>query len=337
MSNRAKLLVSVLFIAVIFLCIGLTRFYFDVTKNTENVNDNAEIISIVQTYGMMRVFESTNGFYGVLNAEDAVVIEPEWMEILDITPDLVLVSRRMNNTVLIGGIDYEENVVLPFVFRSMVSLGDQYYVGTIEEDGSCLIYDTNYKLVFHQSYDNAVYESGMLDLETGGCIFSYYIPEGKPMLRKAEMTCDIGGVPLKWRVGNQVYLSELNADDLRRINDCVISYVDMLLQDDFTDLPQISAGDYINALTRRGTFAEDMQFESVSDFSFGSAEKEKGVYRFAFTISYHEAEPEHTSKMVQVQFSFRRNANNKMILTSADLNFKSTELPVPEELGADAE
>ena len=35
MSDRAKLLISILFIAAIILTIGLTRFYFDVTKNNE--------------------------------------------------------------------------------------------------------------------------------------------------------------------------------------------------------------------------------------------------------------------------------------------------------------
>ena len=109
MNNRAKLLISVLFIAVIVLCVGLTRFYFDVTKNTANINGENRVKSIINTYGDMKVFESVNGFYGVLDADGAVVIEPEWMEILDITPEMVLVSRRMNDAVLIGGIDYEEN------------------------------------------------------------------------------------------------------------------------------------------------------------------------------------------------------------------------------------
>lgn len=327
MNNRAKLLLSVLFIALIVLCICLTRFYFDVTKNTGNTDASTEISRIVKSYGDMHVFESANGYYGVLNSEDAVVIEPEWMEILDVTSDLALVSRRMNNTVLIGGIDFEENVVLPFVFRSMSAVGDSYYAGVVEEDGSCLIYNSSFEPAFLRSYDNAAYESGMLALETDGCVFSYYIADDKPLLRKAEMLCEIGGVPLEWRVGNQVYLSDLTEDDLLRINHCVAAYMDMLIRSDFSELPQISGGDYIRGLERPGSFSGDTVFDEIGDFSFRSIGQESNVYDFSFTITC-EPEAEFASQTVQLQLRFRRNADNKMILISAVLDYQNTELPV---------
>ena len=77
MSSRAKLLVSVLFIAVILLCIGLTRFYFDVTKNTGENGQSDKIADIVRDYGDKRVFRSTTGYCGVINDAGAVLIEPE--------------------------------------------------------------------------------------------------------------------------------------------------------------------------------------------------------------------------------------------------------------------
>ena len=153
MSSRSKLLISVLFIAAIILCIALTRMYLDGAKNTGHTDANDQVKSIVRTYGSMRVFESTNGYYGILNEDDAVMIEPEWMEILDVTDSLVVVSRRIEDAVLIGGIDYEENVVLPFVFSSMEPVGNGYFLGTVAEDDSILVYDQAFRLAFPRSYE----------------------------------------------------------------------------------------------------------------------------------------------------------------------------------------
>ncbi len=325
-------MVSVLFIAVIILCICLTRFYFDVTKNTGNTDSSADISNIVRTYGDKRVFESENGCFGVLNNEDAVVIEPQWMEIIDVTQDLALVSERINDTILIGGIDFEENVVLPFVFRSMIAIDDRYYIGIVDEDDSRVIYNERFQPVFYQSYDNALYENGTLDLETEKCTFSYNLADEQPLLRKAEMFCQIGKLPLEWRIANQVLLADLTEEDLLRINQCVESYMDMLIQSDFTGLPDISGGDYIGGLERPNSFAPGIRFDEISDFSFGFLDQDEGIYGFSFSVTYHSDQPMTTeteatapsaegNQMVHLQFGFSRNSNNKMILTSADLSF----------------
>lgn len=326
MSNRVKLLVSVLFIAVIILCVGLTRFYFDVTKNTGSANANDSIERIVRSYGDKRVFESTEGYYGVLDENDTVIIEPEWIEILDVTSDLVLVSGRIHDAVLVGGIDYEENVVLPFVYRTMQPLGEQYYAGIVNADDSCIIYTSEYKPAFFQSYDSASYESGMLRLGIDESYFYYYVADDAPLLRKAELSCDIENVTLDWRIGNRVYLTDLHEEDLIRINECVSSYMDMLVRSDFTDLPQISAGDYLTGLTKPGSFS-GMRFERISDFSFSQQEMGSDTYVFAFSIGCRMTNPEAdiNATTVQVRLYFRRNTDNTMILTSAGLDYQPEE------------
>ncbi len=326
MNNRAKLLISVLFIAVIVLCVGLTRFYFDVTKNTANINGENRVKSIINTYGDMKVFESVNGFYGVLDADGAVVIEPEWMEILDITPEMVLVSRRMNDAVLIGGIDYEENVVLPFVFRSVERLNRYYLNGTVAEDNSSIIYNSSYETVFLHSYDSAVYENELLNLQKGENHFYYDISGNQPVLRKIEMKCSVGEISFLWRVSNAVYMNDLLEKDFERINECVQKYIDMLLKSDFTSLPEISGGDYIGSLTKPNSFT-DITFREVNRFSFSVQSFETSSYDFAFTILGDGSD--RTKSTIQVHLYFTRNADNQMILTSSDLNFQRAELTFP--------
>lgn len=339
MSSRSKLLISVLFIAAIILCIALTRMYLDGAKNTGHTDANDQVKSIVRTYGSMRVFESTNGYYGILNEDDAVMIEPEWMEVLDVTDSLVVVSRRIEDAVLIGGIDYEENVVLPFVFSSMEPVGNGYFLGTVAEDDSILVYDRAFRLAFPRSYEKAeADDSGMLSLTVSDCVFDYYLGGDSPVLRRASMTSDICGVALQWRVANQVYLNDLNENDLLRINKIVTSYMLMLQESSFDELPAISASDYIAGLTKPGSFA-GMAFDEISGFSFASAD-ENSAYDFSFTASYHltDAEAEQMpGTAVQVQLRFRRNTDNKMILTSSNLNFQGAASAVtePEDEGTE--
>ncbi len=332
MSNRARLLISVLFIAGMILCVGLTRFYFDVTKNTGDSDTKDRVASVVETYGDMRVFVSQNGAYGVLNADDAIVIEPEWLEILDVTPELVLVSQKINDTVLIGGIDYEENVVLPFVFRKMESYG-AYHLGTVDEDGSCLLYREDYTPVFSRSFDNAYYGDELLQMELSGCEFCYFLAGSGPRLQCARMQCDVLGGKLQWNIANRKLLDELSEDDLLRLNECVGTYMDMLEQSDFSDLPDITGSDYIGRLTKPGSFL-GMTFEEIGHFSFEDAKKED-TYDFSFAASYHTEETEEQAAVngtVQLHLYFRRNTENKLILTSADLNFQNPEpTPQPDE------
>ena len=333
MSNRAKLLLSVLFIAAIILTIGLTRFYFDVTKNNVKITTDDKVESILDTFGDMQSFRNVNGFCGVINEEGTVVIEPEWLEVLDVTSDLVLVSRRMNDAVRIGGIDYEENVVLPFVYESFTPLGEQYYAAKVGEDGSYLIYNSDYSMAFASNYDNAALNGNMLELTAEGCRFSYSMEKE---LRRAEMQCRIGSQTMSWRVSNQVYLTDLREKDLKRINRGIAAYMSMLLEDEFSDLMSISSAEFIGGLSKPGSMPGAL-IDRISGFSMVRNADDPMIYTLAFTAAYHNKGELDSSQSVRTELSFRRSADNDMLLTSANLDFQrqdqtpSAPKPLPTE------
>lgn len=322
MSSQTKFLISMLFIVVIIFCVVLTRFYFDVTKNTESDTHSSRIDSIIRSFGDMQVFRSVNGGYGLLDADMTVLIEPEWLEILDVTENLILVSGRLNDTVLIGGIDYEENIVLPFVFRSVQKLGDGYHLAIVEEDSRCIVYDRNYQPAFQESFASVSYYNKLLTLETENDCLYYDMSEQPPALRRAEFSCKIAeNLELNWKIANQVYLAELHTEDLRRINQIVSAYLLMLQENDFSNLSAISSSEYFNTLAKPDSFTGILS-DHVSHFSF--SRRESGAYDFTFTISYHQdAVPE--EKQMQIHLYFRKNAENQMILTAADLTSAALE------------
>ncbi|MBR2088079.1 MAG: hypothetical protein IJ906_13275 [Oscillospiraceae bacterium] len=333
MSDRAKLLISILFIAAIILTIGLTRFYFDVTKNNGKIGSDDKIENLLQSFGDMQVFRNPSGYCGVIDADGAVVIEPEWMEILDVTPNIVLVSRRIGKDVLIGGIDYEENIVLPFVYSGFRNLGGGYKAGLVSADGSCIIYDSAYRMAFPTGYDAAAYDNGFLILTAEDSSFWYSVDGTKPGLRRAELKTPVGTRTLSWRLSNQVYLASLSEQDLLRMSRCVTAYTDMLLADDFSSLASVTTSDYLSGLSKPGTMP-GARIDRVFGFSFSSQDKE--TYDLAFSAEYRPAGVREGSQMVHMHLLFRRGTDNRMILISANLNFQSVEPPAPSETDEEA-
>lgn len=338
MNSQGNFLISTLFIVVIVLCVFLTRFYFDVTKNTENRILDNKIDSVVRTFGTMQVFRSVNGGYGLMDEAHTVMIEPEWLEILDVTPKMAIISGEMHNEILVGGIDYEENMVLPFVFASIEKLGDGYHLGTIQEDGRYIIYDKNYLPVFQKSFDKVSYYNKLLTVGTGLSNYLYDMSGEIPVLRRADLQCRLLGSVLDWRISNQVYLSELCAEDLEMINQYAADYMQMLKENDFSRIEKISGTEYSENLIKQDLF-EEIYPEEISQFWF--SRRQSGAYDFAFRIAYHRTCKIYDSEtgaeslqnipgQAEVHCYFRKNTENQMILTASDLQFRDAD-PVAEE------
>ncbi|MBR4320051.1 MAG: hypothetical protein IKI37_01825 [Oscillospiraceae bacterium] len=310
MSSQTKFLISMLFIVVIILCVVLTRFYFDVSKNTGSSSRDSRIEAITHTFGEIQAFRSENGGVGLLNADLSVLIEPDWLDVVDVTDKLILVTDRLDNRILTGGIDYEENIILPFVFRSMEKSENNIHIGIVEADGRCIIYDENYQPIFQESFASAEYQEHLLVLKNQNETFSYDMTGQMPVLRNVEFDCQIAeNVILHWKTSNQYYFSELEADDLRRINAIAQKYMQMLHDDNFSNLSEISTGEYFASLTKPNLL-HGMTYTQVNDFSF--SRRESGAYDFSFLAE--------GQKNMRIHFYFRKNSENQVILTAADVN-----------------
>lgn len=343
MSSQTKFLISALFIVAIILCVGLTKFYLDASKNSGITNDDGEVSSIIRNCSNgMQIFEGANGFCGILDKNGSILVEPEWVEILLVSDKMAVVSKRFNGQLLIGGIDYEENVILPFAYRSIEAAGDSYYIATAAKDGSCVIYTTDFSPVFRQGWDSAVYNNGMLELIRDACTFSYYIAEGTPFFRRAQMQCDIGTETLHWNIANKTYLSELSPEDLIQINRCVAVYMDMLLENEFQDLEEIASPESIVGLSLHDSFT-GYDLVQLKEFSFSYAASDVRTYDFAFSVlcrangqKMDSADSEFPDEQnVRINLYFQKNASNVFILTSAGMDYQggdiSVSLPAKEE------
>ena len=315
MNSQTKFLVAMLFVIAVILCICLTRFYFDVTKNTKHSAGVSGVESIVRSFGELQVFRSEDGGCGLLGADLHVLIEPDWTEILDVTDSLVLVSGQMNQQLLVGGIDYEENVILPFVFSSVENIGDGFHVGTVAQDKRKIILDKNYQPVFQESFLSVEYHNKIMQLTNETETLLYDMAVRPPALRSAAFSCHIAeNSELLWKTSNQFYLSELTVSDLWHINKWAEIYIQMLRENDFRNLAQISVSEYFSSLART-VFPEQAVLKKADDFSF--SRRESGAYDFSFRVSYMTSSGT-APKQVKLHLYFRKSTENQMILTAAD-------------------
>ncbi|MDE6730570.1 MAG: hypothetical protein K2J71_07335, partial [Oscillospiraceae bacterium] len=234
------------------------------------------------------------------------------------------------------GVDYEENMVLPFVFSSLEKLGDGYHLGIVREDGRSVIYDKDYQPVFQESFEKVSYHNKLLTAQTAQGSYLFDMSGDVPVLRSAALHCKLFGSVLNWKISNQFYLSSLTVEDLKLINQHVMAYMDMLMTQDFSGLGAISSEEYTGNLMKQ-QIPEDISLKRISQFWF--SQRESGAYDFAFRINYHNYHnyhkilkypdsPERQPKLqipvsgqAEIHCYFRRNAENKMILTAADLQF----------------
>jgi beta-N-acetylhexosaminidase len=108
----------------------------------------------------------------------------------------------------------------------------------------------------------------------------------------------------------------------------VLAGNDMLIADDFSTLSSVTSSDYLSGLTKPGTMP-GAQIESVSGQYLSMPDSE--TYDLAFTALYRADGERTAGQMVQMHLMFRRGTDNHMILTSANLDFQSTEPPAPTE------
>ena len=87
------------------------------------------------------------------------------------------------------------------------------------------------------------------------------------------------------------------------------SYMQMLHDDDFSNLSEISTGEYFTSLTKPNLL-HGVTYTGVSQFSF--SRRESGAYDFSFLAE--------GQKKMQIHFYFRKNPENQVILTAADVN-----------------
>lgn len=284
-------MVSVLFVVIIILAIGITRFYFDVSKDTGSSSAPAEIIRKLDVDSSgNRIFEGNNSLYGVVDSGDKVIVAPEWTELSFASDGLCIAAKRIGGRMLTGCVDYSGNIVVPFIYRNISRYESDslvLYIAEADTDSSCVIYDENFTPYFMRSWDNCSFNGNQLILANGDSVYTYSCGENDLLCTKADIAGQALGIDFRFNISSRLILSKLDCPELEKITENAASYLEYAFTGDPSFLAALNADADSGAFTR--LFPDDVKITSrkltgISDIFIYTERSANGSYSYAVSI-----------------------------------------------------
>lgn len=283
MNKHLKVFVSVLFIVIIILAICITRFYFDVSKDTENRKNPSIIYSKnEEAVNNLYIFESENNLFGVVDENDNIILEPQWKSVEIEDSDIFIVSDAFKSNTLYGCVDSEGNTKVPFIYSSIQRFGTDnmiFYVGKVLEDDSFVVYDNQFSPCFDRVWDNCDIEDNKIKLYYNDNVYSYFVGDDGISLKSAVIKSETLNKKYSISFMSRVILSKLDYKSLEKIAECISAYIDFAFKEDYSCLT-----DYVpeeNFKNFRFLFSESpevfsKEFNEIKDVSVYQEKYENG-------------------------------------------------------------
>ena len=258
MSKHMRLVVSVLFIVVIFLAIAITRFYSRTSRHTAGRNTQTDIERRLSSDNSgNRIFEDSSSLYGIIDSSDRVIVPAEWRELSFAGEGRCIASKRIGSDLLKGCIDYEGNVIVPFIYQDIISreCGEQtLYIAESGSDHSVVLYDSTFRPVFRRVWKSCEITGTELTLKSASGTYLYQADGEKLTFRSAVVNAEAMGCAFSLDVKNENYLALLDPDMLEYMSAALGHYLEFAYTGDNAYISDLrTAGS--NALKR--LFPED--------------------------------------------------------------------------------
>ncbi len=218
MSKHMKFIVTVLFAVILLLTAAILKFYSDTGKST---GEGSAKIDVEKKLGSdskgNRIFEDSSGLYGVIDTNERVVIDPQWIELKFVGDNLCMVSRRLNGKLMTGCIDYEGNIVVPMIYRDIIkqSRGNfVFYTAYPAAGDSCVLYDIDFAPLFRRSWESCSLAEDEMILTSPNGTYTYNVDYTGLTLKSAVLEGTALDCGYQLTIQNMTILSELDPDML---------------------------------------------------------------------------------------------------------------------------
>lgn len=233
MNKHTRLIVSLLFIGIIVLAVAITRFYSRTEKSAVSSGAQTVIEKKLNFDGSgNRAFQNSDGLVGIIDSSDRVIVSPEWQSIkFTNNKDICIASKRVRGKELFGCIDYEGNIVVPFVYSNIdpVSSAERVlYIAQAADKSSSVVYNSNFDPCFSRAWDSCKYSSGELTVTAGSGSYTYLVRNSVFIFKNAV----IDGTVLDLPYSVNVMTSGLTVPMMEKISEYVGKYIEFAYQRD---------------------------------------------------------------------------------------------------------
>lgn len=246
MNKHTRLVVSVLFVVIVIMAVGITRFYVNVSKNTGSSSNSDEIVRKLDIDdGGNRIFEDASGMYGIVDSRDRIIVDAEWLELSFADGKSCIASKRIGGRILMGCINYEGNITVPFIYRNIIKHHTDsfdFYIAESDYDGSCAVYDESFNPCFLQAWDEAEFEGSELILRRNSGTYTYNAGENGFACKKAVISGQAGLSEFTLNVYSRLLLSKLSAAELENISSAAGAYLEYAFSGESAALQKYTGG-----------------------------------------------------------------------------------------------
>lgn len=246
MNKHMRFIVTVLFAVILLLTAAITKFYSDTGKSTGEGSAGIDVKKKHDSDPIgNRKFEDSSGLFGVIDSNERVVIDPEWLELEFAGENLCIVSKRLNGKLLTGCIDFEGNVVVPMIYRSIVkqSRGNfTFYTAYPAADDSCILYNEDFVPLFTRSWDDCSINEDEIQLTGSHGTYTYSVDNTGLTLVSAEVEGSAFDCSYTIRINSSLPAS-LDQDILDEICNASGKYIEYAFTGSREYLSDIRAGE----------------------------------------------------------------------------------------------
>lgn len=220
MNKRTRLIASLLFIVLIVFAAAIIRFYVNVPEDMHNDTGQAEIVRTVDTDNSGNIiFNNGSGGFGIAR-DGKITAAPEWLELRFAGSGICIASRKFGGKILYGCIDYEGNIIIPFVYKSIekkVTDVSTIYCAECDSDGSYVLYDENFMLLLRQSWDSYSIDKSEVIVTDNAGVYNFSISSYGLIFKSATVSGEIMDCPYSFNVYSRVLLSKLTVPMIEKM------------------------------------------------------------------------------------------------------------------------
>ncbi|MDE6538956.1 MAG: WG repeat-containing protein [Ruminococcus sp.] len=216
---------------IILLAVAIRKFHSDTTTSTGNNTFQTDIInSLDADSDGNRIFKDNSGLSGIIDNNNKIIVAPKWHDLKFSGNNICTARQRIDDRLLTGCIDYEGNIIVPFIYNSIERYqkdGFIFYIA-LSGDNSCVIYDERFMPCFRKSWKNYSLSDGQDEIvfRTDNATYGYAISENGFRLKSAEIIGKTFDRSFVLSVNSRILLSKLSVSMLEKIVDIAGKYIE---------------------------------------------------------------------------------------------------------------
>ena len=345
MNKRTRLIVSLLFAVIIVLAAAITRFYVNVPENMQSDNNKSEIVSTVETDSAGNIiFSNGKGSFGIADSV-RITANPEW-QMLEFAGDgRCIASKKIGSEILFGCIDYDGNVITPFIYREIkqyIINNSTIYCAESAVDGSYVLYNENFMPFFRRSWDTCDFgEDGIVITDKSGT-YTFSADSGELLFKSASVSGEVMACPYNLNIYSRVLLSKLSPSIIEKMISDAEKYLEYAYTLKDGILPEITSGNFSSFVP---AFANDTNIISrkmlgIPEIHIYSVSSNDGIPKYDVSVNadteiiyydeYGERKSLYDNYRISVKFS--GSSENDIHAVSGKFELDSPVYPEPEPI-----